>query len=467
MRRPTAVFCALAAVCACTQPTAADRPQPAASPLAASSDGPHAGSPASARATSDGRYIVVLADGADAEQIALDHERRFGVDPIFVYRHALDGYAAYVDPTEAWALELEPAVLFVEPDSDGRPAPAGRSARGQRPRQALALGLNRIDAELSSTVSGDGRGSVDVNVAVLDTGVQPDHKDLVVVDGVNCVGPNRDAFGDPSGHGTMVAGFIGALDNRLGRVGVAPGARISAVRVLDAEGFGFTSEVLCGIDWVAGTRVDGERGNDVAVANMSFGGAYPDDGACGLVAHAAMHHAICSLTRSGVTVVAAAGNNGVDFQVEGPPTFAEVLAVTAIADRDGRPGGLTPGEWRCDPQEASADDAAAEWSNVATLSEDRAHVVAAPGVCVGSTSVGNQYAVSSGTSFASPIVAGTVALCIASGPCAGLAPAQIIDKIVADAEAYNLANPEYGFDGDPLRPAEGRYFGYLLNAAIY
>ena len=84
-----------------------------------------------------------------------------------------------------------------------------------------------------------------------------------------------------------------------------------------------------------------------------------------------------------------------------------------------------------------------------------------------STYIGGTYAVGSGTSFATPLVAGTVALCIASGPCSGLTAAQIVAKIVADAEAHNLANPSYGYEGDPLRPGGDPYYGYLVNAGIY
>jgi subtilisin len=73
----------------------------------------------------------------------------------------------------------------------------------------------------------------------------------------------------------------------------------------------------------------------------------------------------------------------------------------------------------------------------------------------------------SGTSMAAPHVAGTVALCIYFGACAGLTPAQIIGKIRSDAAAYNTAHPGYGFTGDPLHPLSGRYYGFLLRAALY
>ena len=72
----------------------------------------------------------------------------------------------------------------------------------------------------------------------------------------------------------------------------------------------------------------------------------------------------------------------------------------------------------------------------------------------------------SGTSQASPFVAGTVELCIAAGACTGT-PAQIIQKIVADTAAYNTTNPNYGFQGDPLHPISGKYYGYLIRAALY
>ncbi len=109
----------------------------------------------------------------------------------------------------------------------------------------------------------------------------------------------------------------------------------------------------------------------------------------------------------------------------------------------------------------------ADFSNFATLPTDQAHTIAAPGRCIYSTFSGGGYATFSGTSMATPHVAGVAALCVASGPCAGLTPAQIIQKLRSDAEAYNTAHPEYGFVGDPLRPEPGKYYGYLIRAALY
>jgi subtilisin family serine protease len=197
---------------------------------------------------------------------------------------------------------------------------------------------------------------------------------------------------------------------------------------------------------------------------MSLTGKGTDDGNCGLTQKDPMHQAICASTAAGVTYVVAAGNDTVDIQQAKPAGYDEVLTVSGIADSDGQPGGLGQPTWCVgDP-----DDSPAVFSNFATLPGDRAHTVAAVAECVGSTANGGLYGSGSGTSFATPAVSGTVALCIASGPCAGLTPAQIVRKIVADAAAYSTANLGYGFTGDPLRPlASGRYYGYLARAGLY
>src|SRR5439155_11258788 len=109
-----------------------------------------------------------------------------------------------------------PAVSFISLD--------GEVAAAARGTQTLPTGIDRIDGDRSSTRSGDGRGNVNVNVAVLDTGIALDHPDLGVAGGANC--SSGHSFDDPVGHGTHVAGTIAALDNAFGVVGVAPGARL-------------------------------------------------------------------------------------------------------------------------------------------------------------------------------------------------------------------------------------------------
>jgi hypothetical protein len=135
-----------------------------------------------------------------------------------------------------------------------------------------------------------------------------------------------------------------------------------------------------------------------------------------------------------------------------------------MGDRDGAPGGLG-GQFGCLPEQF--DDVFAFFSNWAVLAADAKHTVSAPGVCVTATFIGSQYAVWYGTSFSAPVVAAIVALCIHSGECAGLKPKKIVHKIAKDAAAYNQRHPNYGCDGDPFRPVEDRYYGYLINAGLY
>jgi subtilisin family serine protease len=411
-----------------------------------------------------GQYIVVLKDGSDSAAVAAKHGKKYGADVSFVYKHALKGYAAKLSASGKAAVQADPDVLFV---SDDRELTADATSPPTFP-QVTQRSITRIGGDKSSTRSGDGKGTVPINVAVIDSGIDTDHPDLNVVGGMNCVG-DKGGFEDTYGHGTLVAGSIGALDNEIDFVGVAPGARLWAVRVLQKNTKTTEAQLICGIDWVTSTRSDGDATNDIAVANVSIGGQVKDadDGNCGRLKHDAEHLAICNSVAAGVTYVVSAGNSTEDIRDHPLAAYHEVLTATAISDTDGVPGGLGGPDTRCG--DSAGDDIAAEFSNFATLPADQAHTVAAPGVCVPSTWFDGALGHESGTSFASPLVAGTVALCIYSGPCAGLTPARIIQKIVADAAAYNTAskNRGYGFQGDPLRPISGRYYGYLINASLY
>jgi subtilisin family serine protease len=411
-------------------------------------------------------YIVVLRDDiGSVEAVAHVHARALGFQPDLLYQFALKGYAADLSDAAVTSLMSNPLVAFIESDRMASLAQA-------QPPQFISNGVRRIDGDESSTQSGDGMGAVNLNVAVIDDGMDATHPDLNVVGTTNCLkNPKnkvRASGPDPSGwHGTMVGGFIAAIDNDIGAVGVAPGARLWAAKACDnREGFCYDSEVICGLDWVIGMRMDADPTNDIAVANLSVSGpTKKDTGSCPASKGDAYHAAFCRTLASGVSIVAATGNDSIDFQNEVPAAYDEILAVTAMADNDGQPGGLG-GNLNCLPE--AVDDTAAFFSNFATLPEDAAHTVAAPGACISSTFPGGQYAVSSGTSFSTPLVAGTVALCIWSGPCAGLTPQQITQKIVNDAAAYNSVHPEYGFSGDPLNnPDPNKYYGFLIRAGLY
>ena len=424
-------------------------------------------------APSLGRYIVVLRQGADAAQVTAKHGKAYGFAPQLVYRHALRGYAATLPEAALAGIASRPEVRFVSEDGEVTAASCPTVTLTAVAPQCLPTGVDRIDADASSTAAGNAQGEVPVNVAVLDTGTEGSHPDLNVVGGVNCTGDNRGALVDPGkvAHGTHVGGIIGAKDNGFGVVGIAPGARLYSVRVLEKDVEGTVSMLLCGLDWVIATRSNADPTDDIAVANMSLSAGREDDGNCGRTNQDALHLAICNAAAAGIVSVAAAGNEGVDLASSAPATYDEVLAVTAIVDYDGRPGGLgtmPPNfpKYSCGPED---DDSGAFFSNFATQVADQSHTIAAPGACIYSTWSEARYSLLSGTSMATPHVAGTAALCIASGRCARLTPQQIVDKIVSDAARYNNAkrNSGYGFQDDPLRPISGKYYGYLIRAALY
>ena len=168
-------------------------------------------------------------------------------------------------------------MLFVE---EGEPVeiPPAKLERHEPPPQSEQVfpnGVLRLDADVSSTRSGDGKGKVDVDVAVLDGGIERNHPDLNVAGGINCLaGGRRNDWADRTAHGAFVGGIVGSLDNRFGVVGYAPGARLYGVRVAGPDELSeYGSRIsLCGIDWVAETRLDDERENDIEVANMSLSG---------------------------------------------------------------------------------------------------------------------------------------------------------------------------------------------------
>jgi subtilisin family serine protease len=411
-----------------------------------------AAAPAPDRVPDD--YLVVLADSVtDPAAAVSDLARRHRVTVGHRYQHGLKGLTARVPSERLAALAADPRVRFVAADrllQFDQVVPGG---------QALPSGVDRVEADRSRTRAGDGRGRVDADVAVIDTGIDPTHPELNVVGGHDCTSKDPDAWADDAGHGTHVAGVIGARDNSAGVVGVAPGARLWAVKVGGPKGAKL-SDVVCGLDWVI------QNSATIEVVNMSLSAAGVDDGRCGVVAKDPLHAAVCAAAAAGVTQVVSAGNGATDLAGTVPAAYPEVLTVTAMADLDGRAGGLTSGG--CRPGER--DDAAASFSNFAVGERGAAHTIAAPGVCVRTTFMvgrgegGGDYVTASGTSAAAPHVAGAAALCLAGRACAGQPPARVIATLRAAAGARP---PSEGFAGDPAHPIAGRYYGYLAYAGGY
>jgi subtilisin family serine protease len=330
-------------------------------------------------------YIVVLRPGnANVPEVASDVARAYGGQPGFVYEHALKGFSIKASPQAAAAIASSPLVAYVEKD-----------LLHTINAQTMPTGIGRIFADKNGKLDIDGTDDyrVDVDVAVIDTGIDWQHPDLNVVGGINCAAGNffkvvcSGDGDDDHYHGTHVAGTIGALDNGVGVVGVAPGARLWAVKVLSSRGSGYTSWIVAGIDWVAA------RAGTIEVANMSLGGSGYSQ---------AEYDAIQGAVNQGVAFAVSAGNSDDDARYYTPAAFDNVLTVSALADFDGVPGGLGSPTCRTD-----VDDTLADFSNWGPAVD-----IAAPGVCILSTYPleRGEYGTISGTSMASPHVAGALAL---------------------------------------------------------
>jgi len=348
--------------------------------------------PASASAQHE-EYIVILEPTERpvpdvADEIAELH----GGDVGFVYTHALQGFTITVPEQAAAGLSRNPRVAYVEKVQEV-------SAVGTQP---IPTGIDRIEGDLNPPTT-----AMNVDIAILDTGVyvgtNPDgslrsHLDLNLQYVSDCTQAifyplfgscsGSGDFQDYHGHGTHVAGIAAALDNDIGSVGAAPGATLWSFKVLQQDGTGTSGMILAGIDAVAG------QANAIEVANMSLGFVGTSQ---------AIDDAIAAATDAGVTFVVAAGNDSIDASQFSPANSPDVITVSAVADFDGLPGGLGSPTCRQD-----VDDTLADFSNFGPAVE-----IAAPGVCIFSTHLNDGYAVYSGTSMASPFVAGAVARLIA------------------------------------------------------
>src|SRR5829696_7659641 len=297
-------------------------------------------------------------------------------------------------------------------------------ARGQRarPRPGRDRGV-RVQQRAPWVRGADEHDErLDVDVAIIDTGIDLDHPDLNVhaAGAKNCsTGRSAD---DGNGHGTHVAGTVGALDNAAGVVGVAPGARLWPVRVLNNAGSGSWSSVICGIDFVTA------HASEIEVANMSLGGTGADDRNCGNSNNDALHRAICRSVAAGVTYAVAAGNESDNAANHVPAAYDEVITVSALADFNGLPGGGAAATCRSD-----VDDTFADFSNYGPDVD-----IIAPGVCIYSSWKGAGYNTISGTSMATPHVTGGAALYLATH--AGASPATVKSALLTPTAASSNWN---------------------------
>ena len=189
-----------------------------------------------------------------------------GFDARHEYRRALKGFAAELSTADVRALRQDPEVAMVSPDLEVRALAVAPLAAGE----SVPTGVARIEAANGR----EGHQASSVGVAVLDTGIDLDHPDLTAHDGKNCIASG--SADDDNGHGTHVAGTVGARNQGAGVVGVAPGTALYAVKVLNGSGSGLWSNVICGIDWVTANAAS----LGIKVANMSLGGLGDDYSNC-------------------------------------------------------------------------------------------------------------------------------------------------------------------------------------------
>ena len=301
-----------------------------------------------------GQYIVLLEEPEITELVSQSYQ----LESIATYQSVFNGMVITATEDQLTQLREEPRVIAIEPD-----------------RVVIDFAQD-IPTEIDR---------VDADIAILDTGIDMNHPDLDVVEFVNFVrGSSND---DQQGHGSHVAGISAALDNEEGVVGIAPGARLWAVKVLGDNGQGSTSSIISGIDYVT------QHADEIEVANMSLGGEFSSD---------ILDQAISNSVSTGVIYVVAAGNDRRDAGSFSPASHPEVVTVSAIADSDGKPGALGSST------SAGGDDSFATFSNFGPIVD-----IAAPGVDIQSTFRDGSYAKLSGTSMASPHVAGIAALYVA------------------------------------------------------
>jgi subtilisin family serine protease len=359
-----------------------------------------------------GDVIVVFKDRQTNPRTVAESDN---AHPRHIYRHAVNGFSAHLTERQVNHLLRRHDVAFISPNIQVHAAD-----------QTLPTGVDRVDADQNPIAKIDGTDQrVDADIAIIDSGIDLSNSDLNVAGGVDCTGAG--SYNDSFGHGTHVAGIAAAVDNSSGVVGVAPGARLWSVRVLNASGNGLLDDVLCGLDWVVA------HADTIDVANMSIEG----DGVDATCTHDAFHLAICNTVNAGVPVVVAAGNGRKDASSVVPAAFDQVITVSAFTDYDGKPGGKGSAPAGCGS--VGADDTfLTAYSNYGPAID-----IAAPGSCILSTIPGG-LGYKTGTSMATPHVTGAVALFKSVNP--GASPDQVRAWLMSVSQPQN---GPYGFTGDP------------------
>jgi subtilisin family serine protease len=394
------------------------------------------------------RFIIEVRAGINPRLVAPAH----GIPADYFYQHAVNGFAGNIPAGRLAALAADPRVVRIVPDravaANAKPDGGG----GATSAQVVPAGIQRIGASPGATAY-TGAG---VGVAVVDTGVDFNHADLQPL-GAASFSTYAGSAQDGNGHGTHVAGTIGARNNSMDVVGVAPNATIYAVKVLDDAGNGFDSTIIAGLDWVAANAA--LVSPRIRVVNMSLGreGTLNDN-------HV-FRAAIQNLTAAGVAVIVAAGNDAsLEVSQQVPSGYPEVIAVASSTAKAGR------SHYRLFNGVVGADTASYFTSDGAFNS--RTHIgvsISGPGedqenvskegfiesVGILSTKLGGGTTRLSGSSMASPHTAGVAALIWQKAVLLGqtVSPEDIRARIRAGASnpSAPLDSPTTGYTFDGVR----------------
>jgi len=315
--------------------------------------------------------------------------------------HAISAVSTEISAAAIANLRDNPEIAYVEFDQpryiQGKMIPQGKPGSVQPP-QVLPWGVDRIDAE-KAWKKNQGKG---VNVAIIDTGIDSDHPDLVAsIEGVfSAVPPSPDIVDDHYGHGTHVAGTIAAVNNEIGVIGVGPQIDLWIIRA-STGGILKLSDLLEAYQFCIDSWSDSDPNNNIQVVSMSYGGGYSQ----------AEEDMLQTAWNTGIILVAAAGNEA--GPVIYPAALPNVIAVSAM----------------------NMEDEITWWSNYGSEID-----LAAPGSRITSTDLRGTYATWSGTSMATPHVSGATALAIARHP--KMTNTEIVQLLFDRAE--DLGEP--GFD---------------------
>jgi subtilisin family serine protease len=409
------------------------------------------GSTTDANAADDvvpGQFIVIVNDGFDPGGVASDH----AAAPLRLFGVASHGFAAKLSESQVDRLSSDPRVNNVVADRrvsitcHKANHPCSGGGGGGASTQVVPPGVKRIGADqVWTNTTGNGIG-----VAVIDTGVDFNHGDLSVAP--DCF--TAYAFcEDDNGHGTHTAGTIAARNNSQDVVGVAPGVTLYSVKVLDPSGSGTWSAVIAGVDWVTA------RAGTIDVANMSLGGSGSNSANCGDpnndgIIDDPLHRAICNSVAAGVTYVVSAGNDAskeVSQQV--PAAYPEVIAVASSTAADGSNACRSfSGKILADTASYfTTDGTGVSVSAPGADKEDISKSCFIKSVGILSLKLGGGTTRMSGTSMASPHVAGVAALILEDHP--GFSPADVRSRIESSADRkgtapLNSPSGAYSYDGE-------------------